>query len=226
MKDWLEFVPFETGIIAVFLLRMAWKNANAWRPWLIAGGWSLVAVAIGIAWHLLGPVRGVFIALTAIMLAGLFTVALRFQVRPAQVVAGRDVALEPSDRKRVMWRGWLRGLLAGPMSGVAALGVGLMWAICTPGAPQTRMVIGGLLVPVLVGRRHGLDAVGRQDLARVPGLVRGGVDFARGGISEGEPSMNGNDTTSTRQPIWPRTHPPFVRAMLAGHSSLGWPSPP
>lgn len=149
MKDWLEFVPFEAGIVAVFLLRMAWKNANAWRPWLIVGGWSLIAVAIGVGWYLLGPVRGVFIALTAIMLAGLFTVAIRFQLRPAKVVAGRDVALEPSDRKRLMWRGWLRGLLAGPMSGIAALGVGLMWAICMPGAPQTRMVIGGLLVPVL-----------------------------------------------------------------------------
>lgn len=33
--------------------------------------------------------------------------------------------------------------------------------------------------------------------------------------------MSGNDTTSIRQPIWPRTHPPFVRAMLAGHSALG-----
>lgn len=147
--DWLDFVPFEIGIVAIFLLRMAWKTANGWRPWLIASGWALLGVAIAVGWHLLGPVRGIFIALTAIMVAALFSVAMRFQVRTAKVVAGRDVALEPSDRKRVMWRGWLRGLLAGPMSGIAALGVGLMWAICTPGAPQTRMVIGGLLVPVL-----------------------------------------------------------------------------
>ena len=149
MKDWLDFVPFETAIIGIFFMRMAWKTANAWRPWLILGGWALIAAALGAGWHLLGPVRGIFIALTAIMIAALFTVAIRFQIRPARIVAGRDVALEPSDRKRVVWRGWLRGLLAGPMSGIAALGVGLMWAICTPGAPQTRMVIGGLLVPVL-----------------------------------------------------------------------------
>lgn len=149
MGELRYIAPFEVAVVGVFLLRMAWKNANVWRPWLILAGWLFCIGALATGWLMFGPVPGLFAGLTGVSVAALFSVMVRFQIRPAKAISGRDVALEPSDRKRVVWRGWLRGLLAGPMSGVAALGVGLMWAICTPGAPQTRMVIGGLLVPVL-----------------------------------------------------------------------------
>lgn len=33
--------------------------------------------------------------------------------------------------------------------------------------------------------------------------------------------MSGEAKAKAGNPIWPRTHPPFVRAMLAGHSALG-----
>jgi hypothetical protein len=149
MSDWLDFVPFVPAVAGIFVLLWAWKQADGWRPWRLLVGWLLLAGGLTIAWHILGPVRGIFIAITGISIAALLAVATNMKVKPAKVIAGREVALEPSDRKRVVWRGWLRGFLAGPGSGIAAMGVGLMWAVCTPGAPQTRMVIGGLMVPVL-----------------------------------------------------------------------------
>ncbi len=76
-------------------------------------------------------------------------VATGVERRTARKKAARELAPEPSDRRRVAWRGWLRGFLAGPLAGVAALGCGLAVAICAPGQIQTRMVIGGLIVPFL-----------------------------------------------------------------------------
>ncbi|PXA89861.1 hypothetical protein DMC18_15860, partial [Caulobacter sp. D5] len=63
--------------------------------------------------------------------------------------APRELALEPSDRRRVAWRGWLRGFLAGPLGGAAAMGVGLAVAVCFPAEVKTRLIIGGMLVPFL-----------------------------------------------------------------------------
>jgi hypothetical protein len=81
--------------------------------------------------------------------AALTLVGVGVERRDARRKAPRELALEPSDRRRVAWRGWLRGFLAGPLAGVAALGCGLAVAICAPGAVQSRMVIGGLMVPFL-----------------------------------------------------------------------------
>jgi len=149
MSDWLDFIPFVPALAGIFVLLLAWKQNDGWRPWRLLVAWALLATALAVGWQALGPVRGIFIGITGISIAAFLAVATNVKIRPAKAVAGRDVALEPSDRKRVAWRGWLRGFLAGPGSGIAAMGVGLMWAVCTPGAPQTRMVIGGLMVPVL-----------------------------------------------------------------------------
>ena len=75
--------------------------------------------------------------------------AFGVQIRDPKGRAPRELALEPSDRASRAWRGWLRALLAGPIGGIAAMGVGLAYTVWVPGEPQTRMVIGGLLVPVL-----------------------------------------------------------------------------
>jgi len=136
-------------LAGVFLLKQAWLGPRPERPWLILGGWGLLATAIVAALPLLGPVRG-----PAAMLAIASTVALAFvaagvERRHTRRKAARELAPEPSDRRRVVWRGWLRAFLAGPLAGVAALGCGLAIAICAPGQIQSRMVVGGLLVPFL-----------------------------------------------------------------------------
>lgn len=131
------------------LLKGAWDGPSPRRPWLILGGWSLMALAIGVSAPLMGPARGPAAVLAVGSTAILAFVAAGVERRSARKKAARELAPEPSDRRRVAWRGWLRGFLAGPLAGVAALGCGLAVAICAPGQVQSRMVIGGLIVPFL-----------------------------------------------------------------------------
>ena len=136
-------------LIGAVLLRKAWGGANPSRPWLIAGGWGLLALTLAAGATLLGGARGPAIVLALGSLAALALVATGVELRDARKKAPRELALEPSERRRIAWRGWLRGFLAGPLAGIAALGCGLAVAICAPGAVQSRMVIGGLMVPFL-----------------------------------------------------------------------------
>ncbi|PHY18102.1 hypothetical protein [Caulobacter sp. BP25] len=131
------------------LLKRAWDGPGPQRPWLILGGWSLLILAIAASVPLMGPVRGPSAILAVGSTAVLVFVAAGVERRNARKKAVRELAPEPSDRRRVAWRGWLRGFLAGPLAGVAALGCGLAVAICAPGQIQSRMVIGGLIVPFL-----------------------------------------------------------------------------
>jgi hypothetical protein len=136
-------------LAGALLLRQAWRKISPQRPWLIIGGWSLLALAVALGVVLLGAARGPAIVLALASTVALAVVATGIEWRDAKRKAPRELALEPSERRRVVWRGWLRGFLAGPLAGIAALGCGLAVAICAPGQVQSRMVIGGLLVPFL-----------------------------------------------------------------------------
>lgn len=140
------------GVIAAFLLRNAWNDRNASRVWLIAGGWAILAVALLAGSPVLGTARGIFIALAVIPVAALALIATGIQVRPARAATDKaSIALEPSDRPSRAWRGVLRFLLAGPIGGLAAIGVGVMWTVFLPSDPQTRIVSSGLIIPVVWG---------------------------------------------------------------------------
>lgn len=136
-------------LAGALLLRRAWRGAGPRRPWLIAGGWALLVVALVLGGVLLGGARGPAIVLALGSTVALGLVAAGVELRDAKRKAPRELALEPSERRRIAWRGWLRGFLAGPLAGIAALGCGLAVAICAPGQVQSRMVIGGLMVPFL-----------------------------------------------------------------------------
>lgn len=139
------------GIGAGWLLKRAWGERTTRRPWWIVAGWAaVVAVTVAPAF-ILGAARGPFIAWTLISVAVLFVVAQGVQVRVARQRADKSLAPEPSDRASKAWRGWLRAVLAGPLGMIAAMGVAIAFAAFCPGAAQTRLVIGGLLVPVLWG---------------------------------------------------------------------------
>lgn len=136
-------------LVGAYLLKRAWDEATPQRPWLIIGGWALLTLAIAASVPLLGAARGPFAVLALGSTFALILVATGVERRNAKKKAARELAPEPSDRRRVVWRGWLRGFLAGPLAGIAALGCGLAVAICAPGQIQSRMVIGGLMVPFL-----------------------------------------------------------------------------
>jgi hypothetical protein len=137
------------ALVAALMLRQAWTRNSPSRPWLISGAWALLGAILAAGGFLLGGARGPAIVLALGSTAALALVASDVEFRNAKKKAPRELALEPSERRRIAWRGWLRGFLAGPLAGIAALGCGLAVAICAPGAIQSRMVIGGLMVPFL-----------------------------------------------------------------------------
>lgn len=140
------------AVFAAFLLRRAWNDRNASRAWLIVGAWLILAVTLVAGTPSLGGARGFFIASTMISVAALALVATGVQVRPARAALDKaSIALEPSDRPSRAWRGVLRFLLAGPIAGIAAMGVGVMWTVYLPSDPQTRIVSSGLIIPVVWG---------------------------------------------------------------------------
>lgn len=139
------------GIVATLLLRRAWRSredAAAARR----GGWAIMGAVLAAAAAVDGA-RGFFMAACVLPVAALAVVAAGAEVRPARAArAGREsLAPEPADRTLTGWQRTLRWLLAGPMGLVAAMAVGFAWSTWVPGAPQTRLAVGGLLVPVLWG---------------------------------------------------------------------------
>ena len=136
-------------LAGTYLLKRAWATPDQNRAWFILAGWSVMTLAIAASVPLIGGARGPFSVLTLGSVAALALVAAGFERRDARKKVVRELAPEPSDRKHIVWRGWLRGFLAGPLAGVAALGCGLAVAICAPGQIQSRMVVGGFMIPFL-----------------------------------------------------------------------------
>ena len=135
----------------VWLLRRSWQG-KAQNRVLVLSGWALIVAAIAAPAWMLGPARGPFIALALVSTVALALIAKNYTRREARARAAREsLAPEPSDRATTKWRETLRWLLAGPIGMVAAMGVGIAWAALVPGEQQTRLVIGGLIVPVAWG---------------------------------------------------------------------------
>ena len=134
-----------------WMLRRSWQGKDRKRG-LVLGGWLLIIASIVWPAWALGPARGPFIALALVSAAALIVVASGYTIRQAKARAAREsLAPEPSDRATTKGRETLRWLLAGPIGMIAAMGVGIAYAALAPGAPQTRLVVGGLIVPVAWG---------------------------------------------------------------------------
>lgn len=141
--------------IGVWLLRRAWRREGP-RAAQIWGGWLLLLGALIAGGVLLGPVRGVFIALTVLSVVAWSIVSSGLELREARAPRTRKrtqdgLAPEPLERPSVWWQTTLRWLLAGPVGMIAAMAVGICYAVWVPGFPQTRLLIAGLMVPVLWG---------------------------------------------------------------------------
>ncbi|MCG2841777.1 hypothetical protein L6Q21_12365 [Sandaracinobacter sp. RS1-74] len=146
------------GAAGALLLRHAWRLREGKTPWRLAGWATLVFTMVWPAFAL-GPARGPFIAITLISAAAFAVVASSLQVRAAKTPraararasGGDSLAPEPAERPTTPWRTTLRWLLAGPIGMVAAMGIGICYAVWMPGETQTRLLIGGLIVPVVWG---------------------------------------------------------------------------
>jgi hypothetical protein len=136
---------------AVWMLRQSWRTRSHGHLAFMLAGWGVAAIAIIAAANLFGPARGTAIAIMTMAVAAFIVIASGRTLRPSKQVSDQDVAPEPSTRGSRAWRGWLRALLAGPIGGLAAMGVAIAWTVWLPADPQTRIVTGGLLQPVLWG---------------------------------------------------------------------------
>lgn len=135
------------GAGGAVLLRRAWADRARRRPVLVAAGWALLLATLLLGAYWVGPVKGVAVAIAAIGVGALAVIAQGRVVRAAR--AARDsLAPEPLEGPSKAWRGWLKFLLAGPLGMTAAMGVAFCYAAWAPGDPRTRIIIGGLLMPV------------------------------------------------------------------------------
>jgi hypothetical protein len=146
------------GAILVGTTGGAWMLRHAWRlkagkaSWRLGG---LALLALSILWPawVLGTARGPFIALTLLSVAAFGVIASGYSLRPARAAraAREGLAPEPAERAPSLWRTTLRWLLAGPVGMLAAIALGISYTVWAAGEPQTRLLIGGLIVPIAWG---------------------------------------------------------------------------
>jgi len=154
----------DAGFLAAIVAIIAGSFAGAWslrRAWRLKEGkarWRWMGLALlGMtllwpAW-IIGEARGPFVAVTLLSVMVLVVIASGYTLRPARAgrAAREGLAPEPAERAPSAWRTTLRWSLAGPIGMVAAMGLGISYAVWAPGAIQTRLLIGGLIVPLAWG---------------------------------------------------------------------------
>ncbi|WP_240198112.1 hypothetical protein [Novosphingobium sp. P6W] len=139
------------GALGAALLRRSWLRRNGSAIALIMAGWAiLLGLLLASAW-LVGPVKGVAVACVMEGIGGLSVIGLGRVRRKAVRLREADAVPEPLEEPGRFWRGVLRTLLAGPLGMTAAMAAAFCITVYLPGDPRTRIVIGGLLMPVLWG---------------------------------------------------------------------------
>ncbi|MCI4592167.1 hypothetical protein MOK15_18960 [Sphingobium sp. BYY-5] len=139
------------GALGAAMLRRSWLRRDRALPGLLLAGWTVLIGLMVAAVLLVGPVKGLALALVMEGIGALAVVwSGRVQRKAARLRAG-DVAPEPLEEPGRFGRGVLRALLAGPLGMTAAIAVAFCITVYLPGDPRTRIVLGGMLMPVLWG---------------------------------------------------------------------------
>jgi hypothetical protein len=140
--------PLAGGIA---LLSASWRKRDGAKAHLRIGGWLLVLAGMALFARAWGAELGTAYGLVVLSLAAYGIVAAGVELRSAPVRASREAALEPEDRPTNWQRGIAKSLLAIVLAGVAAIGIGVAFAVAMPMPAHDRILIGGILVPVLWG---------------------------------------------------------------------------
>ncbi len=135
----------------IALLRLSWLGKRPRNLTYLAGGWPLIGgglAAFDYAWNAeIGTAYG----LVALSLVAYVVIAAGIENRAHKSPKLRDIALEPEERVTNWRRAIAKALLSIVLAGFAAIGVGVAFAVAMPMATHDRMVVGGLLVPILWG---------------------------------------------------------------------------
>lgn len=138
-------------VCGVALLRLSWLGKRPGNvPYLISG-WMLIAGAFWAFFRAWDVEVGVAYGLIVLALAAYGIIILRREIRVPKVQRAREAALEPEERPTNWPRAIAKALLSIVLAGIAAIGVGVAFAVAMPLATHDRIVVGGLLVPVLWG---------------------------------------------------------------------------
>lgn len=138
-------------VAGVWLLRESWRLRPRAGSARILAGWTLIVLGFALFARLEGAEMGTTYALLALSLAGYAVVTASLELRNARTRDTRSLAAEPEERPTNWPRAIAKSLLAIVLAGIAAIGVGVAFAVAMPLGTPDRIVIGGVLVPVLWG---------------------------------------------------------------------------
>lgn len=139
------------SIGGVAALRYAWVRERKSRPFAIIAGWTLILLSTYLFASAYGGEIGIPFGVLVVSMLALAFVLANLEVRPAKARRERGTVIDPTERQNKWWRGVLRTLLAGPISGAAGLGVGVALAATLPMDTINAVAIGGLVVPLIWG---------------------------------------------------------------------------
>jgi hypothetical protein len=132
-------------------LRLSWARRNGSVRLVVISGWALVAAGIAAYGYAWGGEAGTAYGLGAFSALAYVVVAAGIELREAKQRPDREVSLEPEERPTNWMRAIAKSVLAIVLSGIAAIGIGVAFAVAMPMSPPDRIVIGGVLVPMLWG---------------------------------------------------------------------------
>lgn len=136
-------------LAGVLLLRASWSCSRPNR-YLIAGGWIAISASFFVLTHIVSGEIAAAYGLLALALVAYATIFAGAEMR-TRTARSSVAALEPEQRRTNWPRAIAKSLLAIVLAGIAAIGIGVAFAVAMPMGPHDRIVIGGLMVPVLWG---------------------------------------------------------------------------
>jgi len=137
--------------MGVGVLAVSWRRPRQSKVHLALGGWFLIVAGFIVFGHALGAEVGITYGALALSCVAYAIVACGVELRNSRVRAVREAALEPEERTTNWRRGIAKSLLAIVLAGIASIGVGVAIAVAMPLAVYDRIMLGGILVPVLWG---------------------------------------------------------------------------
>lgn len=137
-------------LAGLLVLRSRWANRKSGRYKVLAG-WALIFAGFLIFSQVWSGELGTAFGLLAISAVAYALIAATVQRRTTGQRDRSDVALEPEQRPTNWPRAIGKSLLAIVLAGIASIGLGVAFAVSMPMDAPDRIVIGGILVPVLWG---------------------------------------------------------------------------